>query len=102
MFLQWDFFQHFVEDIDEFSKVKDIPADIDWTPMARISERAFKTCLCDPGRRANQRWGRGALRPLPPPPAPARQSLAMSRHFSDGIGVLAAVITILGGVIATH
>lgn len=39
------FFEQFVEDIDEFAKVKEVPDDIDWSPMGKISEKAFKACL---------------------------------------------------------
>lgn len=58
MFLHWNFFEHFVEDIDEFSKVKDIPDDIDWSAMAKISENSFKACLCQIlGDQPTKDWG---------------------------------------------
>jgi len=39
------FFENFVEDFDEFSKVSDIPVPADSEPMKIISESAFKKCL---------------------------------------------------------
>ncbi len=39
------FFENFVEDFDEFAKVKDIPNPKDVEPMRRVSEKAFKKCL---------------------------------------------------------
>lgn len=39
------FFEHFVEDFDEFSRVKDIPVPADVEPMRHVSENAFKQCL---------------------------------------------------------
>jgi hypothetical protein len=39
------FFENFVEDFDEFSKVSDIPVPSDSEPMKFISESAFKKCL---------------------------------------------------------
>lgn len=40
-----NFYEHFVEDLDEFSRVKDIPEPNDPAPMAAVSERAFKLAL---------------------------------------------------------
>lgn len=47
MFLHYSFFEHFVEDIDEFQYVRDVPIDRDWSIMQYISEKAFKVCLCE-------------------------------------------------------
>ncbi len=47
VFLHWEFFEHFVEDFDEFQKTAHVTDKIDWSPMKQISERAFKECLCD-------------------------------------------------------
>ena len=49
---RFHFYEQYVEDIDEFSEVKKVPSDINWSPMRRISERAFKTC------RNLKRWRR--------------------------------------------
>jgi hypothetical protein len=58
MFLHWDFFEHFVEDIDEFRRVVDVPGDVDWSQMKGISERAFKSCLCELlGDQSRKDWG---------------------------------------------
>lgn len=58
MFLHYDFYEHYVEDIDEFSNVGTVPDDINWSTMREISEAAFKACLCqilgDPPRKD---WG---------------------------------------------
>jgi hypothetical protein len=58
MFLHDDFYEHFIEDIDEFSKVGTVSDDLDWSAMQEISEAAFKACLCqilgDPPRKD---WG---------------------------------------------
>lgn len=58
MFLHYDFYEHFIEDIDEFSKVGTVSDDLDWSAMRQISEAAFKACLCqtlgDPPRKD---WG---------------------------------------------
>ena len=43
----YDFFEHYVDDIDEFEKVKAVDMNADWSPMQRISEDAFKACLCE-------------------------------------------------------
>ena len=53
-----DFFEHFVEDFDEFSKVRQIPNPPSPEPMRMISESAFKTCLAKIlGDTAPQDWG---------------------------------------------
>jgi hypothetical protein len=40
-----EFYEHFIEDIDQFTRVRDIAEDADFGIMERITERAFKTCL---------------------------------------------------------
>jgi hypothetical protein len=42
-----EFFQNFVEDFDEFSKVRGFSKPDDFSPMDRISESAFKACLAE-------------------------------------------------------
>jgi hypothetical protein len=43
----YDFFEHFVEDFDEFSEVKNEGEPNSFEEMASISENAFKTCLAE-------------------------------------------------------
>ncbi len=58
MWLHWQFFEHFVEDIDEFSKVQEVPDKIDWSSMKQISEKTFKACLCEIlGDEPTKDWG---------------------------------------------
>jgi len=45
IYSRYNFFEQYVEDVDEFSEVKEVPTEIDWSAMARISERAFKICI---------------------------------------------------------
>jgi hypothetical protein len=45
MWFGYEFFENFVEDFDEFSKVRDIPVPSDVEPMRHVSENAFKHCL---------------------------------------------------------
>jgi len=40
-----DFFENFVEDIDEFSRVRDVPTPPSPDAMRQVTEAAFKTCL---------------------------------------------------------
>jgi hypothetical protein len=42
VFSRYNFYEQYIEDVDEFSKVKQVPNDIDWSPMGRILEGAFK------------------------------------------------------------
>lgn len=42
-----EFFEHYVEDFDEFSKVNGHEKPTDLAPMKNISERAFKRALCE-------------------------------------------------------
>jgi len=54
----WAFFEQFVEDIDEFAKVRGVDAPSDFEVMKDITEAAFKQCLgeilSDPVRKD---WG---------------------------------------------
>lgn len=53
-----DFFEHFIEDFDEFSKVRATPKPESIEPMRRVSEKAFKSCLAEIlGDRAVTDWG---------------------------------------------
>jgi hypothetical protein len=45
MWWNHDFFEHFVEDFDEFSKVKTTEKPKDISPMRNVSERGFKWAL---------------------------------------------------------
>jgi hypothetical protein len=47
MFWRGSFFEHFVEDFDEFARVTDTPKPESQEPMRHISERAFKLCLAE-------------------------------------------------------
>jgi hypothetical protein len=52
------YFENFVEDIDEFSKVLDVAAPSDFSVMRGISERAFKQCLAEIlGDQTTKDWG---------------------------------------------
>lgn len=53
-----DFFEHFVEDFDEFTKVDTVPLPADCSPMREISESAVKQCIAHllGGEIAND-WG---------------------------------------------
>ena len=52
------FCEHRLEDIDEFSKVRDEPVPADCEPMREISEAAFKACLAAIlGDTAAKDWG---------------------------------------------
>lgn len=54
----YDFFEVFVEDIEQFAKVKETPAPADFSVMAEISEQAFKQCLVEIlGDEAKKDWG---------------------------------------------
>jgi hypothetical protein len=53
-----EFFENFVEDIDEFEKVSAVPIPPSPDPMKLISERAFKTCLAEIlGDSTSNDWG---------------------------------------------
>jgi hypothetical protein len=45
MWLACDFYEHYIEDVDEFSKVKEVAEPADAGPMSAVSEYAFKLCL---------------------------------------------------------
>jgi hypothetical protein len=45
MWYGYDFFENFLEDFDEFKRVRDIPIPSDAETMRYISEKAFKLCL---------------------------------------------------------
>lgn len=58
MWLHYDFFEHYVEDIDEFQKVREVADDLDWSSMEHIKEAAFKKCLCEMlGDLVQKDWG---------------------------------------------
>jgi len=58
MWYGYDFFEDFVEDFDEFTRVKDIPVPSDVTPMRDVSENAFKQCLAEIlGDAVQNDWG---------------------------------------------
>ncbi len=47
MWYGYEFFEQFVEDFDEFSRVKDIPIPDDAELMKNVSENSFKQCLAE-------------------------------------------------------
>lgn len=59
--IEWfshDFYEHFIEDFDEFKKVRDTNKPSDISIMKEISEAAFKECLADIlGDEVSQDWG---------------------------------------------
>lgn len=58
MWYGYSFFENFVEDFDEFRRVRNIPLPSDVEPMRNISESAFKQCLVDIlGDTAQRDWG---------------------------------------------
>jgi hypothetical protein len=53
-----DFYEHFVEDFDQFALVRDVPDPADSSVMQRVSEKAFKTCLAEIlGDATTKDWG---------------------------------------------
>jgi hypothetical protein len=55
---RYRFFENFIEDFDEFSKVRDIHRPKDIKPMRNISEHAFKKCLATVlGDQTSKDWG---------------------------------------------
>jgi hypothetical protein len=40
-----DFYENFIEDFEEFARVRDVPTPPDASPMKAVSEKAFKLCL---------------------------------------------------------
>ncbi len=58
MWWSHEFFEHFVEDFDEFNKVPEYPKPTDILPMKQVSEAAFKVCLASPlGDSVSKDWG---------------------------------------------
>ncbi len=58
MWWRYDFFENFIEDFDEFGKVKKTPESKSYEPMRDISEQAFKTCLAEIlGDPTKKDWG---------------------------------------------
>jgi hypothetical protein len=52
------FFENFIEDIDEFAAVRDIPTPNDFQIVKNVSESAFKQCLVEIlGDAAKADWG---------------------------------------------
>lgn len=47
MWYGFSFYEHFIEDFDEFAKVNEIPEPKNPEPMKSVSEAAFKTCLSE-------------------------------------------------------
>jgi hypothetical protein len=58
MWLHGDFYEHFIEDIDEFAGAANVSVQADWSVMREIRERAFKACLTAIlGDEARADWG---------------------------------------------
>jgi hypothetical protein len=54
----YDFYEVFVEDVDEFSAVREVPTPSDFSVMEGISESAFKACLGEIlGDATGKDWG---------------------------------------------
>jgi len=52
------FFENFIDDVDDFSAVRNVPAPSDFSVMRDISEAAFKQCLAEIlGDTARPDWG---------------------------------------------
>jgi hypothetical protein len=52
------FFENFIEDVDQFSAVRDFEVPTDFQVMQQISEQAFKQCLVEIlGDEAKRDWG---------------------------------------------
>lgn len=53
-----EFYEHFVEDFDQFARVRDVSDPGDCTIMRRVSEKAFKACLAEIlGDTTTKDWG---------------------------------------------
>ena len=53
-----EFYEHFVEDFDQFARVRDVPDPSDFVIMQSVSEKAFKTCLAEIlGDATTKDWG---------------------------------------------
>lgn len=58
MWYGYEYFEQFVEDFDEFSRVKDILVPDDVEPMRHVSENSFKQCLAEIlGGTVQKDWG---------------------------------------------
>ncbi len=58
MWYGYDFYEHYIEDFDEFNLVKNIPQPPDVKPMRNVSEKVFKKCLQKIlGDTASNDWG---------------------------------------------
>ena len=58
MWWRYDFFEHFVEDFDEFSKVNTTEKPTDISPMRKVSEAGFKQALAQIlGDSSSKDWG---------------------------------------------
>ena len=58
MWWHYEFFENFVEDFDEFSKVRDFEKPKNYEPMRHISEKAFKRALASIlGGKVPTDWG---------------------------------------------
>jgi hypothetical protein len=58
MWWGYTFFENFVEDFDEFRRVREVPEPATVEPMRQVSERAFKACLAKVlGDSAPKDWG---------------------------------------------
>ena len=58
MWWNQDFYEHFIEDFDEFAKVRSIPKPESIEAMPQVSERGFKMCLAKIlGDRITKDWG---------------------------------------------
>lgn len=58
MFVRYEVNENFVDDFDEFSKVREVPAPDSCLPMRDISEAAFKQCLATIlGDETRKDWG---------------------------------------------
>jgi len=59
--IEWyaaQFYEHYVEDFDEFAKVRDVTEPLSPQPMSAVSEAAFKVCLAEIlGDVAQKDWG---------------------------------------------
>jgi hypothetical protein len=54
----YEYFENFIEDVDEFAAVRGTPTPTDFQVMQRISEAAFKQCLVEIlGDSAKADWG---------------------------------------------
>lgn len=57
-FYGWGYFENFIEDIDEFSKVKEFEVPENHSPMKNVSEWAFKLCVAEIlGDQVEKDWG---------------------------------------------